>query len=176
MFIECLQRELAICHHAEIERILADDPGRWHVISIRDPIHPVAVLTHARKAHAVVFEDVLTAAGDHGHGPQPLHLQGILRFVERSAREPLLFQCWAGRSRSTAVALVVIVKSLWDQGMDGAELVRTATDVLLTLRPVAIPNRLVLRLGLETFLPEPLGKTLSKALLEDPRIQRNFFD
>lgn len=93
MFIECLQRELVVCHHAEIEAFLAADPGRWQVISIREPIHPEPVLIHARKAHAVVFEDVFTPEGTHGHGPKPAHLQGILRFVAQSGREPLLIQC-----------------------------------------------------------------------------------
>ena len=176
MFIECLQRELAVCHHAEIGAFLAADPGRWQVISIREPDHPEAVLTHARKAHAVVFEDVFTPEGTHGHGPKPAHLQGVLRFVAQSGREPLVFQCWAGRSRSTAVALVVIVKMLWEQGIDGPELVRRAADSLLAIRPLAIPNRLVLRLGLEEFLPHPLGQTLSKALVEEERIRRNFVD
>jgi hypothetical protein len=78
MFIECLKRELAVCHHAEIGAFLAADPGRWQVISIREPHHPEAVLTHARKAHAIVFEDVFTPEGTHGHGPKPAHLQGIL--------------------------------------------------------------------------------------------------
>jgi predicted protein tyrosine phosphatase len=95
-------------------------------------------------------------------------LQGILRFVAQSGREPLLVQCWAGRSRSTAVALVVIVKTLWEQGIDGPELVRRAAGTLLTIRPLAIPHRRV--------LPHPLGQTLSKALVEEPRIRRNFFD
>ncbi|MDP1588549.1 MAG: hypothetical protein Q8M07_12440, partial [Prosthecobacter sp.] len=153
MFIECFQREMAVCHHGEIEGFLARDPGRWQVISIREPDHPEAVLKDALKAHDVVFEDVLTSAGNQGHGPKAAHLEGILRFVERSAGAPLLIQCWAGRSRSTAVALVVIVQTLWDKGMDGAGLVRMAADLLLQIRPVAIPNRLVLRLGLELFLP-----------------------
>jgi hypothetical protein len=74
MFIECLQRELAVCHHAEIEAFLAADPGRWQVISIREPVHPEPVLVHARRAHAVVFEDVFTPEGTHGHGPKPAHL------------------------------------------------------------------------------------------------------
>jgi len=87
-----------------------------------------------------------------------------------------MVQCWAGRSRSTAVALVVIVKMLWDQGIDGPELVRRAADSLLAIRPLAIPNRLVLRLGLEEFLPHPLGQTLSKALVEEARIRRNFVE
>ena len=168
MFIDCLQRELVICHHGEVEEFLAADPGRWHVVSIREPHHAEAMLTQARKAHAVVFEDVFTPEGTHGHGPKSAHLQGILRFVAQSGREPLLVQCWAGRSRSTAVALVVIVKTLWEQGIDGPELVRRAAGTLLTIRPLAIPHRRV--------LPHPLGQTLSKALVEEPRIRRNFFD
>ena len=69
-----------------------------------------------------------------------------------------------------------MTKDLWDKGLDGPDLVRTAVDALLQIRPVAIPNKLVLRLGLELSLSEPLGKTLSKALIEEPRIQRNFFN
>lgn len=176
MLLECLQREMAVCHHGEIEAFLADDPGRWHVVSIREPDHPEAILKDALKAHAVVFEDVLSSKGTDGHGPKAAHLEGILRFVQSSSQARLLYQCWAGRSRSTAVALVVIVKDLWDKGLDGPDLVRTAVDALLQIRPVAIPNKLVLRLGLELSLSEPLGKTLSKALIEEPRIQRNFFN
>lgn len=174
MFVEVLQRELVVCHAGEIEAFLARNSGRWHVVSIREPMHSEVVLNNAKKAHPVVFEDVLTAEGDHGQGPKAAHLIGILRFVEQSGDEPLVCQCWAGRSRSTAVALVVIVKALWDKGMDGAELVRTAVDILLAIRPLAIPNRLVLRLGLEQFLPHPLGQTLCMALIQEPRIQRNF--
>lgn len=176
MFIDCLQREIAVCHHAEIEGFLAHDPGRWHVVSIREPNHPEPSVKDARKTCSVVFEDVLTFSGTHGQGPKAAHLEGILRFVQRSEQEPLLIQCWAGRSRSTAVALVVIVKALWEQGLDGPELVRAAVDTLLQIRPVAIPNRLVLRLGLDLFLPKPLGTTLTKALIVEPRIQSNFFE
>jgi predicted protein tyrosine phosphatase len=176
MYLECIQREMAVCHHGEIEVFLAHDPGRWHVVSIREPDHPEAVLKHAFKAHTVVFEDVLNSRGALGHGPKTAHLEVILRFVQGSGQAPLLFQCWAGRSRSTATALVVITKTLWDRGLDGQALVRTAVDALLQIRPVAIPNKLVLRLGLELSLPAPLGKTLAKALIEEPRLQQNFFE
>ena len=174
MFIELLQREMAVCSHAEIEEFLARDSGRWQVVSIREPAHPEAVLKDALKAHPVVFKDIFNSGEN--DGPQGAHLAGILRFVQRSAGAPLLIQCWAGRSRSTAVALAVIVQALWNQGIDGAELVRTAVDALLKIRPVAAPNRLVLRLGLEQFLPQSLAGTLAKALIREPRIQRNFFD
>lgn len=171
MFIECLGQELAVCPHAEVEGFLAQAPHFWHVVSIREPEHPVPLLDDALGAHEVVFSDVFSSEGA---GPQTAHLAAILRYVDRTAGRPLLIHCWAGRSRSTAVALVVVVKKLWDQGLDGAELVRTAVDALLMLRPMATPNHLVLRLGLEVFLPVSLAKTLTKALIGEPRIERNF--
>ncbi len=174
MFIGHLQREMAVCSHADIEDFLARDSGRWQVVSIREPDHPEAVLKDALKVHAVVFKDIFS--GGENLGPKAAHLEGILCFVQRSANSPLLIQCWAGRSRSTAVALIVIVQSLWNQGIDGAELVHTAVDVLLKIRPVAAPNRLVLRLGLEQFLPQSLASTLAKLLINEPRIQSNFID
>lgn len=175
MYIECLSRELAVLPHGEIEAFLLAAPGRWNVVSIREPDHPEVALQDARRAHRVVFEDVTTAEGRHGLGPRPAHLKGILNFAEKNKFEPLIVQCWAGRSRSTAVALVVIVKSLWDQGTDGASLVQTAISVLLQIRPVAIPNRLVLQLGLAEFLPPKLVPVLTRELMNEPRIQTNFF-
>lgn len=172
MFIESLQREMAVCSHAEIGEFLASDSGRWQVVSIREPDHPEAELKDALKAHAIVFKDIFT--NGENDGPKAVHLEVILRFVQRSPGTPLLIQCWAGRSRSTAVALTVIVQSLWNQGIDGAELVRTAIDALIKIRPIAAPNRLVLRLGLEQFLPQSLAGTLAKALINEPRIQKNF--
>lgn len=172
MFIESLQREIAVCPHSEVEQFLADSPGRWHVISIREPDHPEAILKDALRSRVFVFTDVFV--GTESDGPRATHLESILRFARQSGNAPLLVQCWAGRSRSTAVALLLIVQSLWDKGMDGAELVRTAVDALLLIRPVAAPNRLVLRLGLEQFLPQSLAGTLAKSLLSEPRLMENF--
>ncbi len=175
MFIERLQRDLAVCSATQIETFLGKEPGRWHVVSIREPIHAEAGLTGALSKHSVVFEDVLTTQGNHGQGPSPAHLEAVLSYVAVTNREPLVLQCWAGRSRSTAVALVIIVKDLWDEGsLDESAVVRTALDILLSLRPQALPNALVLRLGLEQFLPSAQAGTLSKALMREPRIRQNF--
>lgn len=174
MFIERLQRELAVCSATQITPFLEKEPGRWHVVSIREPIHAEADLTQAKSFCGLVFEDALTAEGNHGQGPAPAHLETALRYVQATKREPLAFQCWAGRSRSVAAALVVIVRDLWDAGLDGAELVQEAVDILLQLRPHALPNAFVLRLGLEQFLPPELSQTLSKALMREPRIRKNF--
>lgn len=123
MLFDGREQELAVCPHAEVEEFLAQAPKSWHVVSIREPEHPAPRLDDALGVHAVVFSDVFSSDGA---GPQAAHLAGILRYVERTAGKPLLIHCWAGRSRSTAVALVVVVKRLWNKGLDGAELVRTA--------------------------------------------------
>ena len=174
MFIDRLQRDLAICSATQITPFLAKEPGRWHVVSIREPIHAEADLAHARSLHPMVFEDVLTTQDEPGRGPTAAHLAAFLAYVAGTGREPLVLQCWAGRSRSTAVALVVIVKELSEAGLEGAELVQAAVDILLALRPQALPNALVLRLGLEQFLPAPQAEPLSKALMREPRIRKNF--
>lgn len=176
MFIECLQRELCICPQSEVREILAQQPQHWSVISIREPIHQAPDLSAAVRNTQVVFSDVLTSTGNQGQGPQPAHVENMLRFAQRCEKQPLLVHCWAGRSRSTAVALILIVKQLWDQGLDGALLVKQAIDVLLQLRSIATPNRLVLRLGLDACLPSPLGKSVCDALMREPRIQRNFHE
>jgi predicted protein tyrosine phosphatase len=174
MFIERLQRDLAICSATQITPFLAKEPGRWHVVSIREPIQTEADLTQACSSHPMVFDDVLSQQDELGRGPTAAHLAAFWAYVAGTGREPLVLQCWAGRSRSTAVALVVIVKELSEAGLEGAELVQAAVDILLTLRPQALPNALVLRLGLEQFLPAPQGETLSKALMREPRIRKNF--
>lgn len=173
MFIEALQRDLHVCAQADCAAFLGQEPGRWNVVSIREPFHPEAQLTGAKEAHRVVFEDVLSEEGQHGHGPRSVHLEGILRFADRRAGEPLLVHCWAGVSRSTAVMLILIVQGLSGKGVFGPALVTQSVDVLLALRPQAIPNPLVLRLGLQTSLPRQLAQTLTKELSQEPRIIAN---
>ena len=174
MFIERLNRELAICSAIQVGPFLATDPGRWHVVSIRDPLHAEAELAGAKSACHLVFEDAIPTPGTEGPGPNATHLENLLAYAASTAPEPLVFQCWAGRSRSTAMALVVIVKELHAQGMAGTELVGTAVDILLSLRPNATPNRFVLRLGLEQWLPAEDAQKLSTALIREPRMKANF--
>ncbi len=172
MSFPCLRRELAVCSAQEVEAFLDSAPDRWAVVSIREPDQPEPLLKAAARVHRVVFEDVLGPLGRHGLGPQPAHLEGIRRFARGNA--PLVLQCWAGQSRSTAVALALIVEDLWAQGLEGAALVRQSTDLLLGLRPQARPNKRVLQFGLEPFLPPDLAPTLTAALLREPRLLRNF--
>ena len=74
-----------------------------------------------------------------------------------------------GISRSPAVALAWICRRL-----DGQKnLIDKAVDCLLRVRPVASPNRLVLRLGLEQFLPAGKAAALAQTLVDHPRLMPN---
>jgi hypothetical protein len=52
-------------------------------------------------------------------------------------------------------------------------LVQQAVDTLLAVRPFASPNALVLRYGLDLFLPAQLPETRTKVLIEEPRLAQN---
>jgi predicted protein tyrosine phosphatase len=163
-------RELAIASQSQAEVLVRQQPGHWHVISIREPGNPAPVLEGARTIHISTFEDVLTL---NGNGPKAAHLESMVRAATPLRKAPLLIHCWAGRSRSTAVALTLIVQELWEAGFEGTALVQAAVNRLLDLRPIAVPNALVLRLGLQLILPRPLPDTLEKALMNAPRIIAN---
>lgn len=60
-----------------------------------------------------------------------------------------------------------------EQGEHGPALIRQAIDALLAVRPQAVPNSLVLRLGLELVLPHQLAQSLAKKLVQEPRIMVN---
>ena len=173
MYIEALKRELVIRGQAEAESLIKQEPGKWNVISIREPFHPEPVLANCRSIYSCVFEDVQTEDGNHGHGPKSTHVESVLRAVDRAKTGPLLVHCWAGRSRSTAIGLLLIVRALWEQGIDGAALVRDSVETLLAIRPQAIPNSLVLRLGLQLIVPSPLAGALSRNLLAHPALVAN---
>lgn len=173
MFVDCLGRELAVRGQVEAEDLLQREPGRWQVISIREPNHPESNLDGALTVHRCIFEDVQTEAGQHGHGPRSAHVESMVKAVDRQRPGPLLIHCWAGVSRSPAVALTLVVRGLWNQGLDGPMLTQQALETLRAIRPQAAPNPLVLRLGLQLFAPSSLVKPLSTALLRDPRILAN---
>ncbi|WP_050023630.1 hypothetical protein [Verrucomicrobium sp. BvORR034] len=166
-------RELAVASQTRAENLLQQQPGRWHVISIREPGNPAPDLANALSVHVATFEDVLTPQGQHGLGPRAAHLESILRAVKPLRQVPVLIHCWAGRSRSTAVALTLIVQELWEAGFESLPLIKAAIDRLLQLNPHAVPNVLVLHLGLDLILPTPLPATLTQALMNDPRIIAN---
>lgn len=176
MFVEALQRHLLVCAQKELPGILARDRAFWHVVSIREPYRPQPDFQLAKRTCEVLFLDQeSTDDSALGTPPRQAHLEKVFKFADTLPDAPLLIHCWAGRSRSTAAALALIVRGLWKNDVHGPALITQAADALLAVRPVARPNVLVLRLGLELFLPAQLASTLAKALVNEPRLLHNRF-
>ena len=76
-------------------------------------------------------------------------------------------------SRSAALALGMIARGLHDAG--DSSFSDTAVELLLQIRPEARPNVLVLRLALESFLPEPQAEDAARGMVNHPRLLNNRF-
>lgn len=177
MFLEPLQRHLAVCARADLPRMAKLDGDFWNVISMRGPSQPRIDRRGFRQIHEVVCYDVGGAdpndPGDTLGIPRKEHLEGVFLFSDSIAGEPILVHCQAGVSRSTAVALALIVRSMHADGYTMEEMAKDAPQMLLSIRPQAAPNPLILHLGLAEFLPDEDAARLTKELLIHPSLFRN---
>ncbi len=74
------------------------------------------------------------------YSPNQHTIEQILYFSSLVTEEDdILVHCWAGKSRSTAAALVILYDKLRDH--------EKARETLLRIRPQAAPNRLICRLA-----------------------------
>ena len=151
MFIEPLQRHLTICAQVDLPAFAKRDPRFWNVISIREPFRPVPDPAGFRQIHTMLCLDIVGTDGldenELVHAPSEEHLEELFRFADTIPLEPLLVHCWAGVSRSTAVALTLIVRAMHFDGYSEDEIVKEACDNLLEIRPQASPNPLILEIG-----------------------------
>jgi predicted protein tyrosine phosphatase len=174
MFVDVLQRRLHVCGHSEVGEILEAEPGLWSVVSIREPDHPKPDLTHAKRSCEAIFLDLEVALTcSEGEPPGPSHIKAIFEFADAMPAAPLLLHCFAGRSRSTGVALALIVRALWTRQVQGPALVTQAVDLLLAIRPYASPNSLVLRHSFELLMPPEAADRLAKSFVNEPRLAQN---
>jgi predicted protein tyrosine phosphatase len=180
MVIEEIGRHLAVSSISELGKSLKLDKGFWNVISIREPQVPRPdFLRHAKRYHEVICEDreeVDPAVPS--RPPRVEDVVGIMRFVDAHPDEPLLVHCLAGLSRSTAVALALIVRGMVQKGWDMTKiepLVERAVDLLIQIRPKAKPNVLFLRLFLRQFLPPTQAHDLTVKLVNHPILMENRF-
>lgn len=165
MFIECIQRHLAVCAQLDLPKIAKRDPDFWHVVSMREPSRPPIQKQHFKKVHTVIVYDADTQDAAHFEGtlgiPRHEHIEGIYRFADSIAGEPILVHCWAGISRSTAVALALIAREMHVDGFDLEEIRKEAPEILLAIRSRAAPNALILEFGLAAFLPADEARRLT---------------
>jgi predicted protein tyrosine phosphatase len=153
------------------------DPNFWNVISMRGPTQPHIDRRGFKQIHSVICYDV--AGGDPSDPedmlgvPRREHLQAIFRFADSIAGQPILVHCQAGVSRSTAVALALIMRGMCLDGFGANEISEQAPQMLLSIRPQAAPNPLILELGLSEFMPPIEARQLTAILLKNPILLAN---
>jgi len=175
MFYDFLDRHLAVCSERELPAVAARDPNFWHSISIMEPWRNLATRQGLRDVLSLRFDDAenLDTEETGITFPQKQHILDALAFADERPGEPLLIQCWAGLSRSAALALGIITRGLHYDGYE--PLAEEAVKHLLRIRPQARPNVLVLKLTLETFLPEDQADALTREMVNHPELLANRF-
>jgi hypothetical protein len=118
-----------------------------------------------KRVHRVLFEDTEDAKDtDAVCVPRIEDIEAAIQFAEETAPGGLLVHCQMGWSRSTAIALVLLVKKLWP----APDAVDLACAALLEVRASARPNNLIVRLGFGLFMPEEQARIWSKRVAEHP--------
>ncbi len=177
MFITTLQRHLQVCAQVDLPSYSKRDPGFWNVVSIREPSRPVPNPAGFRDIHTMLCLDIVEIDGlDNSeliHAPRAEHLEKVFSFADTHTTEPLLIHCWAGVSRSTAVALALIVRAMHFVGYAEDEIVTESCETLLAIRPQAAPNPLVLEIGLSQFLDVNSANRLMARLVNYPGLFQN---
>lgn len=137
---------LAICGVNELPETLARFS---HIVSITDPDDAPLEFPAQTTVLRLAFHDVHTTTGLVGRRlserdaglPNVDHAEAILDFGRRLPDNAVvLVHCWAGVSRSTAAAYLLVA-----QAMPGDE--QGAFDLIKSIRPHAQPNRLLVRYG-----------------------------
>lgn len=169
-------RHLSVCGINEVQPILNRDRNFWNIISIRSPNAVPPTFRYGKAIHHATFYDI-----ENSHLPETRDLRaaqiedltGIMVFAEALDEQPLLIHCRAGVSRSTAICLALIMKGQLKAGNTACSDI--AVGQLLSIRPRAVPNCLVLRLGLSTFMPAEEAACMVTEVSNHPRLMQNRF-
>lgn len=110
------------------------------IISILDPNSPnKEYFIESEKNKVLFFDDVENNFDFHYQAPNYIHIHEILEFVKKiNPNETVIIHCEAGRSRSTAVAIGVLIYS----GLS----IKDSISKVFQIRPKAIPNNLIVQM------------------------------
>jgi len=177
MFLEAIQQHIAVCAQNDLPNYTKRDAGFWNLISIREPSRPQIDPNGFRKIQRSEFDDIAGLEGLDDSSrwimPNEEHIREIMSFADSVWGEPILIHCWLGSSRSTAVALALIVRGMHSDGFTTDEIIKDAPEHLIAMRPRSVPNHLVLTLALKSFLDEETTDHLVNALLHHPVLFSN---
>jgi predicted protein tyrosine phosphatase len=135
----------------EVLGLPAVDLQEWNIVSIRGRMNERRLtFPGARRVKTLHFDDVeADCPNEQLFAATPNDLEDALAFAREVGDEPLLIHCRAGISRSTAIAWLIV----WDKLKAGPDSVGQAFDIVRRARPILLPNRHILRLGIEALAP-----------------------
>ncbi len=170
MFIELLKRHLAVGSREDALRLVKTDRDFWNIVSIFGTRIPKAVLPGARKVLYCPFDDIESPRDD-GAAVGAGILRHVFEFADVTKPGALAVHCQMGISRSTAVCFLIVAREL--QRNNVPDFIEESTIILLSIRPQANPNLLVLTRGLELLLPPAAAAAAARTVHQDSRFCRN---
>lgn len=113
------------------------------LVECRWPTHIVSLMSdatvdwhYAKHLHVQVNDIVFV--GKYGIAPSPEHLRTVLEFTkDLTSEDRLLVHCFAGQSRSTAIAIAICIQ----HGMSYQD----AFDHVASVRTILMPNQLFIK-------------------------------
>ncbi|MBI5169771.1 MAG: hypothetical protein HZA61_09810 [Candidatus Eisenbacteria bacterium] len=170
MLVTELGQHLQVASQEEAVALTGMDKRFWNVISIYGTSSPRPLLRFAASVHHACFDDIEAAPYDGGARPAALDvLEAAFQFADGVGRAPLLIHCRMGLSRSAGVMLGWLHRRIGG----GSDAPMKALEILLRVRPRAVPNELVVRLGLQLSMPAAEAAALARMLVNDPRVLAN---
>lgn len=143
--------ELKVLSEDEALDLVKRQPDKWNVVSLwadfdwiksdptTKPHFPKALDLCQQNFHDIINEcDQMILCNQD-------HLKGIIKFGRKTRGQPLLVHCQAGISRSTAVAVLLILDAIKDESANPFE---DALDIVYAVRPIMQPNPHILKIGL----------------------------
>ncbi|SRR5260221_634683 len=152
MRVASLNQKLIILGQDELLSLPPAFLSDWNILSItgRATNKPL-YLPQAKKMCSLYFDDVEPDTPETGHfAATDADIKKAVAFAHEVGNDHLLIHCFAGISRSTAMAWIII----WDKLKDKPEAVRLSFDIVRRIRPILLPNRHVLTIGINLLASE----------------------
>jgi predicted protein tyrosine phosphatase len=151
MRVASLNQKLIILGQDELLSLPSAFLSDWSVLSITGRGTNKLYLPEAKAICRLHFDDVEKDAPETDHfAATEADIEKGIGFARQVGNDHLLIHCYAGISRSTAMAWIII----WDKLRDKADAVRLSFGIVRQIRPILLPNRHVLMLGINLLAPE----------------------
>ena len=137
--------ELLILDRTKAGKVIHKRPDLTHLVCISDPEDSIGLYgcgdalckpasgSYKHPAKHKLFLEFEDIEETHPRGPQPNHIKALIEFAKTiDDQSKVLVHCWAGVSRSTASAYILLCEVLKDP-------VKAITEVV-RVRKVAQPN------------------------------------